>query len=94
VEKKYRNEWIWQKTAKSPDKKAIARVLLQHEVTKIDIYIVVNDNNEREICKEKVISELPDEYAYSGCLGEIKWNSNKEVILISKNKDRKWQVKL
>lgn len=94
IEAGYVNEWTWKNSAKSPDKKAVASIFLQHEVLKIDISIVVNDKIGNEIHKEKVISELPDEWAYARHLGEIRWESNDRVALINRNKDKKWIVNL
>lgn len=94
LDAKYKNEWVWKRFARSPDRSAVANVLLQHEVTEIDIYIVVSDNNGVETFRERIISELPDEYAYSGHLGEIKWTSNRKIILINKNKDKEWLVSI
>ena len=92
VEADYKNEWIWQKSAKSPDKKHIANVLLQHEIDRVDISIIVYDSNKIEVYREKVISELPDEYAYSNHLGLIKWYSNNSVALSNINNNREWSV--
>ena len=87
----YNNEWVWQKSAKSPDKKYKANVLLQHEVDRIDILIVIYDK-ENVIFSKKVISELPDEYAYANHLGSIKWISSNKVSLVATAKDREWTI--
>ncbi len=90
----YSNEWAWRKPIKSPDKKYIAEVICQHEVSNIDISIIVYDKLGVEIAREKIISELPDEFAYAKHLGELKWISNNEISLVNKKGDNSWMVKL
>jgi hypothetical protein len=90
----YINEWIWKKPIKSPNKKMIAKILLLHEVKQIDISIVICDNIGNEIIRKKVISEEPNEWAYSRYLGEIKWVDNSKVALINRKGDRVWVIEV
>lgn len=83
----YLNEWIWKKAVKSPDKNYNAKVMCHHNVDSMDIFIFIMLHNGTEILLEKVISELPDEFAYSKHLGELKWISDFEVALINKKGD-------
>ena len=92
VEAGYKNEWVWNKPVKSPDKKHIVKVLVQHEVNAIDIFIVFSDNRGVEIQRNRIITEEPDEWAYSSHLGEIKWLDDNNIALTNKMKDKKWQV--
>lgn len=90
----YINEWVWKKAVKSSDKKFNAELLMQHEVKSMDISIIIRDRNGSEITRKKVISELPDEFAYVKYLGELKWLSSNEVALINKKGDTKWLCEL
>jgi len=81
---KYFNEWVWKKAVKNPNKNYYAEVLCQHNVNSMDISIVIKQKNGVEIQRKKVITELPDEFAYARHLGELKWLSNFEVALINK----------
>lgn len=92
VESNYCNEWVWRKPVRNPDKKLSAEVFCQHEVKNIDISIMLRDKKGIEISKAKIITELPDEYAYAKHLGELKWLSNDQVALINKKGDRTWNV--
>jgi len=92
VEAGYINEWFLPKSAKSPDKKAVARVFLQHEVSEINISIIVIDKKGNEIFRQKVISELPDEWYYTKHLGELKWVSENEIVLVNQEKDKEYKV--
>jgi len=83
---KYSNEWIWKKPIKNLNKSYSAEVLCQHSVKNMDIFIIVKEINGDEIYREKIISELPDEWAYSKHLGELKWMSNSEIGLTNKAK--------
>ena len=92
VKAEYTNEWGWRKSAKSPNKKYTASVLLNHDVDAIDISMIVTDNNMNQVYREKIVSELPDEYAYADHLGTIKWISNSEVALVNSEKNKEWHV--
>ena len=94
VSARYINEWTWQKSAKSPNNKNVAHILLQHEVSEINIFIIVSDKSGNEILRKKVMSELPDEWYYARHLGEIKWVSNSEIVLVDKKKDTEWLVNM
>jgi hypothetical protein len=87
------NHWIWKKNH-SPSRKLVAEVLIEHEVKSCDISIIVYDRNHQEINREKLISELPDEWAYSRHLGTLKWESESQVILLNKNGDNAWHLDL
>ncbi|MFF2092524.1 hypothetical protein [Paenibacillus sp. NPDC058174] len=83
----YLNEWVWKKAVKSPDKNFSAKVMCHHTVENMDIFISIMQRNGTEILLKKVLSELPDEFAYSKHLGELKWISDFEVALINKKGD-------
>ncbi|MDR1892293.1 MAG: hypothetical protein LBQ48_04730 [Oscillospiraceae bacterium] len=83
VEAGYVNEWVWKKTARSPDKKYTAKVLCQHEVKKIDGFIVVTDKKNDEIYRKKLITEKPNEFIFMCHLGEIRWLDNQKVSLLN-----------
>lgn len=87
----YENIWTWRKKS-SPDRKHTAELILHHEVEFIDFYIVIRDKSGIEIKRQKILSEVPDEWNYVQHLGELKWNSNSEVVLINKEKDRTWSA--
>lgn len=87
IKAEYKNEWILKKPIKSPDNNATACIFIEHEVTKVDIIIIVCDITGKEILREKVITDLPNEWVYSQYLGIVEWRSSKEVVLISKGKD-------
>lgn len=88
------NEWAWKKPVVSSNKKYHAEVMMLHDVRFIDIYIIVRDTAGNEIKREKIISELPDEFAYARHLGDLKWTSNDTVTLINKKGDFQWPCSL
>lgn len=53
----------------------------------MNIFIVIKERNGNEIFRKKIISELPDEWAYAKHLGELKWISNSTIELINKAKN-------
>lgn len=92
VREDYRNEWIWKKPIKSKDKKNSAELICCHDVKCVDIYIVLRDKKGLELARKKVISELPDEFAYARHLGKLEWVSSSEVSLINKDGDKIWNI--
>lgn len=94
VESNYENKWIWKKPVKSKNKKISAEIICYHAVKNIDIYIVLKDKTGQELVKKKIISELPNEFAYSKHLGKIKWISDSQVVLVNQNGDNEWSVNL
>ena len=89
-EANYTNEWVWKKPVKRADKKFSAEILCQHGVESIEIYIVLRDKNGAELDRNKVISELPDEFAYAKHLGEVKWLSDNKALLVNRKGDKTW----
>ena len=57
-----------------------------------DIKVVITDREVNVLKEEIVVTEKPDEWAYAKYLGNLKWLSNNEVVLISKNKERQFKV--
>lgn len=93
IEADYRNEWVlWKKS--SPNKKLIAELLLQHEVSQIDISIVVHDRKGTELIREKIVTELPHEFVFIKHLGKLTWLSNSEVALVNRLGDNTWVVSI
>ncbi|WP_139996531.1 hypothetical protein [Paenibacillus paridis] len=86
-ESSYINEWIWKKTIKSPNKIFKAKVICHHFVETMDIFISIIQQDGKELLLEKVITELPHEFAYAKHLGELRWISNFEVALINNKGD-------
>lgn len=88
----FRNEWVWKKPVRSPDKKYNAEILCIHGISKIDIYLIIRDKDNNEVTRTKLISEIPDEFAYVKHLGKIKWISNKRVMVTNRKEDYSWSI--
>lgn len=86
------NKWIWKHQKTSPNRKYVAKVLCEHNVYSCDISIIVLDKNDNEIKKAKVTSTKPDEWFFSKYFGELKWLSNAEVALYSKDRKSCFRV--
>jgi hypothetical protein len=91
IESNYTNHWFRGKAKKSPDRKHSAQVYLEHEPEAIYIYLVINDR-EGTSKKNFLVSEIPDELKYVELLGGLKWDGNKRVSLISRQKDKSFSV--
>lgn len=79
----YDNTWTWKSIRKNSIE---AKVICQHCIDNVNIFLIVNDTNGNVILDEKVITELPDEWAYSKYLGDIKIEKNK-ILLVDKKKE-------
>jgi hypothetical protein len=93
IESNYKNEYIWkQKT--SPSKKYTAEIFCQHEIDKYVVTMIIKKKHTNELVKNEILFiERPHELAFVQHLGNLKWISNTEVILLNKyNKKKKWQV--
>ncbi|MEH7010670.1 hypothetical protein V7087_07600 [Neobacillus niacini] len=93
IENNYKNEYIWkQKT--SPSKKYTAEIFCQHEIDKYVVTMIIKKKHTNELVKNEILFiERPHELAFVQHLGNLKWISNTEVILLNKyNKKKKWQV--
>lgn len=88
-----RNVWLW-KAVSSPSKKLVAEVWVDHDVRFCTISLLVRDSSGREIKNQRLITELPSEWAYADHLGSLSWESEKRVILKNKDMDREWQIEL
>ena len=89
IEANYVSEWVWKKPKQSPDRKHKAKLFLQHELDEITMSIIVTDNKGNELKRETIITEQPDEWEYSGHLGELKWLDNETVALFHKYNNEK-----
>jgi len=90
LEAEYRNEWVWKKPVSSPDRKHRAYIFLYHELKQIDLFLIITDKSGKEIHREKILTEIPDEWEYARHLGAIKWHDNRKVALINKQRDNEW----
>jgi hypothetical protein len=88
------NKWTWGKPALSPSRKLRAEVYIRHDVQSCDIELVVLDRNSQQIASAQLISELPDEWAYSRHLGVLAWESETCIVLRNKARDRAWRMQL
>jgi len=90
----YVNKRIWKKQKNSPGRQYIAKVLLEHDLYKSEISIIITDKSGVIVKQEKVAEDLPDEWAYAKYFGELKWFSNTELALVSKSKEHEFRIKL
>ena len=82
VEKRYYNEWYWNKPVYYEDKYAIIKII--HEISDVKICMEIKKNN--VLIKDKILSvTLPDERMYNLALGKVQWVSKNEVVLITED---------
>lgn len=91
-EQQYINDWVWKKPLDSPNGKYLAEVLCQHNVKSMNIVLLVKEKDGTEVIRTKVITELPDEFAYAKHLGKLQWLSDNEVVLMNQKGDRNWST--
>lgn len=94
VSENYVNKWIWKKQKNNPVRQYIAKVLCEHDIYSCDISILITDKKEQVIKREIVVKEKPDEWMFAKYFGDLKWISNKEVSLVSKEGNYEFRVKI
>lgn len=94
IDYKYENNWIWKNTKINPSKKLVAKVYVEHDIKSVDISIMILTRKGDKLKIEKVITERPDELCFSNHLGELKWVTDNEVVLVNKFNTKQWNVKL
>lgn len=87
------NVWIW-KTVPSPTQNLAAEVWIDHNVQSCTINLVVRDLFGQEVKQQTLITELPDEWAYTRHLGSLAWESNTRVVLKNKEKNQIWHLEI
>lgn len=88
-----RNVWAW-KTIPSPSKELLTQIWVDHDVQSCIISLVVLDKMGQKLKEQTLITESPDEWAYTRHLGALTWESESCVILKNKAKDKIWRVEL
>lgn len=78
----YINEWMWRKPVKSTS--GFAQIKVQHTVREVVLSMVFFDLKKNVIKQVPLISTDPDEWAYAHYLGELRWESDKEAVLIAR----------
>lgn len=81
----YINEWYWKKPVKS--KHLTVQVKVSHEVESCNICLVFTDYAQNVSKEEFVVSDLPDEWAYSKYLGTLEWVSDRTAKLTTKSNE-------
>lgn len=94
IDKNYINQWQWKKQKGNPGRQYTAKVFCEHDIYFFNIKLIIEDKKRQVIKEEKIITEKPDEWSYAKYFGDLKWLSNNEVALISKNKDYEFRVKI
>lgn len=94
VNNDYMNRWIWKKPKNSPNRKYLAKVFGNHGLYSCDIGIIIEDKNGQIMKQEVVVSEKPEEWAFLKYLGDLKWISGNEVVLIGKDGDSEFHMKV
>ncbi|MBT2739078.1 hypothetical protein [Bacillus sp. ISL-7] len=92
IESNYKNEYVWKQKA-SPSRKYTAEIFCQHEIDKYTVTMNIKSRDTNESVKSEILFiERPNGFAFVKHLGDLKWISNTEVILLNKNKTKKWLV--
>lgn len=93
-EKNYKNEYIWRKKY-SPSRRYVGITFCIHDINTFEIFLIIKDKTTEVVLKkELIIRERPNEFAFVRHLGNLRWISENEVVLINKNKNKKWSIKL
>lgn len=84
----YLNQWTWKKNIKSPSKEYSAELMITHDIELVLFTVIIKDKKGNVVKTEDILTELPDEYAYSKHLGSLSWSNEREVMLKNKKGDQ------
>lgn len=81
-------QYIWQlkRTKKSRDRKLSASIICHHDIDQFVATLIIQDSNAKELKREVIFTEVPNEFAFEGKLGDFKWLSNTEIEVCAKDK--------
>lgn len=82
-EKKYINKWVAGKPVKN--KCGYAQIQVSHEINEVILSILFMDLDMNIIKNVPFIVTLPDERSYSQYLGKLMWNSEREIVVVTKS---------
>jgi len=90
----YKNEWTWQSKKWNSARTHSAEIHCIHEIDRFDAYMIVRDKEGREVKRELLFSERPNEFQFVDHFGKLKWISTTAVELRSKGGEHHWTVEL
>jgi hypothetical protein len=84
VDQSFKNEWCLGRSKWSRGRKFRADVWCVHEPERFRAWLVAFDSKGKEVQRTQVIEELPDDFVFVPLLGNLKWLSEGNVVLCSK----------
>ena len=89
------NRFMWRRPVASPDRRYTAELWLDHGVHSCDFTIVLRDRRgRRELLKQLVTQQPPDELIFVSRLGRLEWVSHSQVALFGKDGVMQWSVQV
>lgn len=88
----FRNEWVWKQALCSPNRKYRGKVFCRHEIRAFEIQLVIENISGVVVARSPIITELPDEWAYSDRLGRLTWANSSELMLLNKQGGKEMSV--
>lgn len=76
----YCNVWQWKATS-SPNRTVSARVIVEHDVEQLTIFLDLFDRSNRRLKREVAAISAPDEWLYAPLLGKLMWRGNTVLLL-------------
>ncbi|MCC2614637.1 hypothetical protein LJ739_00095 [Aestuariibacter halophilus] len=70
----------------NPNRSMVASLNAEHTAEAFRLDIIVTDKSGKEIYKNTVLSEEPDEFFFNGRIGRIRWESSNVLNYIAKDK--------
>jgi hypothetical protein len=90
----YQNNYIHDKPKSNPTRQYKAEIFCEYSIYSFDISIIIRDKLGQELKRERVKSEIPNEWEFVKHLGKLKWISRGRVAIIDKMGKPKWIVQI
>jgi hypothetical protein len=91
VSSNYINEWFWKRPVFNSNRELSAQLYFKHDLSAFDVYLFIRRKT-TVIQKSLLISEEPHELFYANLLGELKWLTNNDVVLETRDKEKRFSL--
>lgn len=96
IEQELQNQFFWPRDRRvmSPNRQLFARVFWDFGLEDIKLDLVIENRKGEELHRKRIGTLLAGDWFLFHALHTLKWKSNRAVVLESKNKLDRWEIKL
>jgi hypothetical protein len=91
-DRNYVNKYVWAQKSSS-DRKYKAEVFCEHDIEFFTATLIIIDKKSGQVVKtKKVLQERPHELIFTQYLGDLKWVSDRTVVMTHRGRKTKWMA--